>query len=89
MEIWSGFLSGMESEFEFLFPFYDNLRLTDRQRQNLSLKTELYYVWGEGGLNNINQNQTARLHWLILVNDRFSHEGGGGGGGGGCKTLSR
>ena len=35
MEFWSGFLSGMESDFEFLSPFYDRiLPLTDRQRRS-------------------------------------------------------
>ena len=35
MEFWSGFLSGMELDFEFLSPFYDRiLPLTDRQRRS-------------------------------------------------------
>ena len=34
MEFWSGFCSGMESDFEILSPFYDRiLPLTDRQRR--------------------------------------------------------
>ena len=35
MEFWSGFWSGIESDFDFLLPFLDrSLRLTDRQPRN-------------------------------------------------------
>ena len=35
VEFWSGFWSGMESDFEFLSPFKDRiLPLTDRQRRS-------------------------------------------------------